>query len=149
VRLAFHLLDALNLRRKLSRTSHHADFIIFDRYIYDELANLPLSSRLARVYVGLVLKVSPAPDIAYLIDADPHTARARKPEYPLQFLHQNRDAYLAVRALAGNKMLLIEPASVDEMSAQIARSLPPVPSRAEEETIDFPRCTPDLPHPEL
>ncbi len=42
-----------------------ADFIIFDRYAYDELANLTLSSPIARLYVRLIMKIVPRPHISY------------------------------------------------------------------------------------
>ena len=35
----------------------------------------------------------PRPDLAYLLDADPEEARARKPEYPVDFMQKCRIAY--------------------------------------------------------
>ncbi len=35
----------------------------------------------------------PRPDIAYLLDADPVAAYARKPEYPVEFIKKCRRAY--------------------------------------------------------
>jgi hypothetical protein len=32
--------------------------------------------------------------VSFVLDADPEAARARKPEYPLEFLRINRNAYL-------------------------------------------------------
>ena len=87
VRLCLYFVDTLSLRfvaRKASKS--HTDFVIFDRYIYDELANLPLRHPAARLYARLIIKLSPKPDISYLLDADPVQARARKPEYPIDFL---------------------------------------------------------------
>jgi len=57
--------------------------MIFDRYIYDELANLPLNHPVTRAFVWVVLKLVPKPDVTYVIDADPLRALARKPEYPV------------------------------------------------------------------
>jgi thymidylate kinase len=118
-RLFLYFLDAAYLRLfclKLRKTE--ADVVIFDRYIYDELANLPLDHWLARWYVRLILNTVPEPDIAYLVDADPAAARARKPEYPLEFLRQNRERYLALSSLAGN-MTVIEPLSVEAAAARM------------------------------
>jgi len=51
-RMFFYLLDAFSLRITLATISEaRADFIICDRYIYDELANLPLRYRALRLYV--------------------------------------------------------------------------------------------------
>jgi thymidylate kinase len=118
-RLFLYFLDAVNLRLfclKLRKTE--ADVMIFDRYIYDELANLPLDHWFARWYVRLILNIVPQPDMAYLVDADPAAARARKPEYPLEFLRQNRERYLALSSLAGN-MTVIEPLSVEAAEARM------------------------------
>ncbi len=45
VRHGLYLLDAIHLRMVIARARRtNADVIIMDRYIYDELANLPLSN---------------------------------------------------------------------------------------------------------
>lgn len=123
VRLALYSLDALSLRLMLARASRRpVDFIIFDRYIYDELANLPLESPAMRWYVEGLLSLSPEPEVAYLVDADPEAARARKPEYPLEFLRRNREAYLTLsRRIAA--MFVIEPGDVHEMNQRMVRRL--------------------------
>jgi len=94
MRHLLYLLDAIHLRlivRRLKRSG--CDAIIFDRYIYDEWANLPLDNPLTRLYLLLVKKLAPQPDLALLLDADPDAARARKPEYPVEFMHKCRRAY--------------------------------------------------------
>ena len=96
--------------------------VIFDRYIYDELANLPLQNRLTRAFIQLLLKLVPKPDVAYLIDADPAAAFARKPEYPIEFLHRNRQAYLTLSDLAGC-VTIIEPQSVEAMELKVRDAL--------------------------
>src|SRR5690349_22255582 len=66
-----YMLDAINLRRKVSRAlKSGADVVILDRYIYDELANLPLERRTTVAFLRFIQKVVPLPDIAYLLDAD-------------------------------------------------------------------------------
>src|SRR5438045_1828307 len=57
VRLIFYLLDALSLGLVLARVPTGADVIIFDRYIYDELANLPLQRWFIRLYVRILLAI--------------------------------------------------------------------------------------------
>lgn len=100
VRLFLYLVDALSLRRTMRKMSRMAcDIVIFDRFIYDELANLNLQSFAIRGYVRFILALVPQPRIAFLLDADPPQARARKPEYPLDFLYLNRNSYLALSKL--------------------------------------------------
>jgi len=122
VRLFLYLLDALSLRLTFARRSRSdVEFIIFDRYIYDELANLPLDWWPVRFYVRMLLKISPKPNIAYLLDAEPKAARIRKPEYPLDFLRQNRAAYLALSHLV--ELNVIGPLSVEETTSEILKSV--------------------------
>ena len=123
MRLFFYLLDALSLRLTFGRKSYAgADFIIFDRYIYDELANLPLHRWPVQFYVHMLLTISPKPDIAYLLDAEPEAARVRKPEYPLDFLRQNRNAYIKLNHLMGG-MSVVGPHSVEETTSEIMKSI--------------------------
>jgi thymidylate kinase len=92
-RHALYFLDAIHLRFVVARGLKDTDVLIMDRYIYDELANLPLHSSLTRIYVSLVGALVPRPTIAYLLDADPAAARARKPEYPVEFMRECRRSY--------------------------------------------------------
>jgi thymidylate kinase len=95
-------LDALHLPRVIARARREgADVIIMDRFIHDELANLPLDNLLTRAYVRAVAKCTPTPDIAFVLDAEPEAARARKPEYQLDFLHKCRAAYVQLANLLG------------------------------------------------
>ncbi len=102
VRLFIYFVDANSLRAAVKKALRsEADLVIFDRYIYDELANLTLHNRAIRAYVGLIMRLVPRPDISFLLDADPLKARARKPEYPLEYLSSNRESYLALCDLVG------------------------------------------------
>lgn len=113
IRMGIYFADAISLRAIVRRVLHSgADVVIFDRYIYDELANLTLSNPVLRAYVRSILKMVPKPDISYLLDADPVQARARKPEYPLDFLYINRAAYLALAEIAG--MTVIAPMAIED-----------------------------------
>lgn len=119
VRLFFYLLDAMSLRRTVTRMRRSdSAYVIFDRYIYDELANLPLNSSVMRWYVRVLLRLSPKPDVAFVVDADPEAAYRRKPEYPLAFVKENRNAYLRLSDFAGG-MNIVGPASIEIMKAQI------------------------------
>jgi thymidylate kinase len=121
MRFFLYAADALNLHltvRKLRKSN--TDVVIFDRYIYDELANLPLQSFLTRAFLWLIAEIVPQPDVAYVIDADPVAAFARKPEYPLEFLWRNRQAYLNLARLVGGTTV-IEPASIETMGMKIKK----------------------------
>jgi thymidylate kinase len=117
IRLLLYFLDAIAARsvvKKLLRAE--ADLIIFDRFIYDELANLSLHNRANRIYVRFLMKLVPRPDLSYVLDAHPAEARARKPEYPLEFLVTNRESYSALGALIGH-VKVIPPMPI-EMTAE-------------------------------
>lgn len=123
MRLGLYLADAINLALTVRRLrKSEIDVVIFDRYIYDELANLPLQSGLARGFVRVILSLVPKPDLAYVIDAEPETAWARKPEYPLEFVFRNREAYVTLARLAGT-VTVIEPGSVENTAARIRKEV--------------------------
>jgi thymidylate kinase len=118
-RLFLYLIDAISVRFAVGKALRsEADLVIFDRYIYDELANLTLRNPAIRVYVRLIMKIVPKPDISYLLDADPVKACARKPEYPLEFLHSNRQSYLDLSELVGG-MTLILPKPIKEVRREV------------------------------
>ncbi|HEY1985628.1 MAG TPA: thymidylate kinase [Terracidiphilus sp.] len=119
VRLFLYSVDAISMRLAVRRALRSdADFIIFDRYTYDELANLNLRNPLVRLFIRVIMKIVPRPDVSYLLDADPLQARARKPEYPLEFLYTNRQRYMNLCALLGG-ITVIPPNPVPEVARQV------------------------------
>jgi thymidylate kinase len=119
-RCGLFLMDALCLRRVVAAARKGgADVLVFDRYIYDQLAILPLEHPVARAYIRFILRLVPAPDVAYLLDANPEVAHKRKPEYAVDFLHQYRSNYLQLQQRAG--LTLIPPLTVDEVHDAIMR----------------------------
>jgi thymidylate kinase len=99
-RHGLYLLDAINLCEVVGRAKRgQPDVIVMDRYIYDELANLPLGNPVSRAFVKMVDVLVPRPDVAYLLDADVEAARARKPEYPVDFMREARRAYLSLASM--------------------------------------------------
>ncbi len=140
VRFGLYFVDALSLRTVVNRALRaDAEVVIFDRYHYDELANLGqtspgLTSTITRAYTRLLLRLVPRPDISFLLDADPIQARARKPEYPIDFLHSNRASYLALGEMAG--MSIIAPQPVDDVKQdvlqQVLKKLSPLRRRKAE-----------------
>jgi thymidylate kinase len=124
VRLCIYLADAVSNRSLMKRVQRTdvavviADVIIFDRFIYDELANLSLKNALMRTYARVIARFVPKPDISFLLDADPVKARARKPEYPLEFLQFSRNSYFALNEII-DCMTVIAPMSVQEVEQAI------------------------------
>lgn len=117
-----YLLDAINLRRVVDRERRRAesDVIILDRYIFDELSNLNLKNPLSRAFIKLVQLLAPRPDIAFLLDADPDAAYARKPEYPVDFMKKCRRAYFELAQLLGT-MTIIPALNLAEAKISVLR----------------------------
>jgi thymidylate kinase len=121
VRLCLYALDAVSTRINVKKAlKSDADFIIFDRYIYDQFANMKLRSGFVRAYVKALMKFAPRPDISYVLDADPQAARARKPEYPLDFIYINRRAYLDLADMLGG-ITVIPAGPIEQMKAEVLR----------------------------
>lgn len=122
-RSALYALDVARLRY-LSRRLHTRDYdvVIFDRYIYDQLATLYSRHALSQVYTRFLLRLAPRPDLAFVLDASPMEAFLRKPEYPLKFMYSYRDTFLQLRE-AIPYLIVVPPSGVDETEAAIARHL--------------------------
>ena len=113
--------DALNLRRRIRDVAREApDVLVFDRFLYDQLATLPLENVVARRYANFLLDLVPKPDLPIILDAEPDEARRRKPEYPLDFLHRYRATYLTLSKLAN--LLVIPPHDAENVHQTIARA---------------------------
>jgi thymidylate kinase len=141
IRLLFYLMDTFRLCTVIARTADSgADFIIFDRYIYDELANLPLQHAAVRLYVRLLLMFIPKPDLALLLDADPESAASRKPEYPLEFVRRNREAYVRLARLVGMNVIPALPIqqAAQVISEAISEKFFPAESRAMDMRVQYP-----------
>lgn len=120
-----YLADAIHLRVVVGKARRSAaPAIIMDRYIYDELANLPLSNPLTRWFVRAIVWLVPRPDVAYLLDADPEAARARKPEYPVDFMRECRAAYFHLAELL-RSMTIIPPLPLPAAIAEVESVIEP------------------------
>ena len=116
-RSLLNLLDMFNLWRVVKRQKAQGGAVIFDRYIYDQLAALPMDRWWARAFARVLLRIAPRPDLAYLLDAIPEAARERKPEYPLKFMHKYRSSYIELGPMAG--MELIPAADLEDVHRNI------------------------------
>jgi thymidylate kinase len=113
-RSILYVLDLISLRSTVRKArSEIGGVIIFDRYIYDQIAALPMQYWLTRAYARMLLRFTPKPNLGYVLDAEPEDARARKPEYPLEFLRRYRDSYLQLSRLAG--LQLVPAASAEDV----------------------------------
>src|SRR5271166_457299 len=122
-RHGLYLLDALHLVQVTARARRSgAEVLILDRYIYDELANLPLTNPLTRLFVHMVSALLPQPNVAYILDADPEAARARKPEYPVEFMRACRNTYLQLASMIGN-MTIIPPLPLEDAKREVESAL--------------------------
>jgi thymidylate kinase len=118
-RWGFYMLDVARLHRMLSSSRlQNADVLIFDRYIYDQIANIYSQSLAARGYSRMLLRQTPRPDLAFVVDASPDAAFARKPEYPLEFVRRNRANFLQLKELVP-QLTVISDASEDEVRKEI------------------------------
>jgi thymidylate kinase len=112
----------VNLRRRIEDAQRDApDVLVFDRFLYDQLATLPLENAVARRYATFLLSLVPKPDLPIILDAQPEEARRRKPEYPLDFLHRYRATYLLLGELA--KLTVIPPQDPEGVHSAIVRAL--------------------------
>jgi thymidylate kinase len=118
-RHGLYLLDAVHLCEVVARSRRgNPDVVIVDRYIYDQLANLPLENAASRWFAKTVHAFVPRPDVAYLLDADVEAARARKPEYPVEFMHKSRAAYMKLAAML-RTLTVIPPLGLDDAKAAV------------------------------
>ena len=112
-RAGLYFLDAVHLCEVVARARRGSpDVIIMDRYIYDEMANMPLTNPLARWFVRSLNSLVPKPDLALLLDADPEAARARKPEYPVDYMKKARQSYFQLAKIVG-RITTINPAPLE------------------------------------
>jgi thymidylate kinase len=119
-RAPFYLFDVLSLRRVVRRAMvSKPDVIIFDRYLYDQIAHIP-NNRFGRRCRSFLLRLAPKPQVAYLIDADPEEATARKPEYPLKFVQKYRHDYFSLCPLA-REIFVVAPDTIDSVERCILR----------------------------
>ena len=119
MRHLLYLADAIHLRIVLRRARHwNTDVIIMDRYLYDELTNLPLDNPFSIAFAKFIARIAPRPELAILLDTDPDIARARKPEYSLNFMRQSRNSYFRLAELLGG-LTVIPPLGLAEAKTTV------------------------------
>jgi hypothetical protein len=93
-----------------------------------------------RLYVRLLLMFIPKPDLALLLDADPESAASRKPEYPLEFVRRNREAYVRLARLVGMNVIPALPIqqAAQVISEAISEKFFPAETRAMDMRVQYP-----------
>ncbi|HVJ04668.1 MAG TPA: hypothetical protein VM578_03235 [Candidatus Saccharimonadales bacterium] len=135
MRHLLYLADAIHLRIVLWRALRApARVIVMDRYIYDELTNLPLDNGFSMAYAVLLAWIAPRPDLAILLDADPELARARKPEYSVAFLLQSRRSYYRLAQRLGT-LTLIPPLDLPEAKQAVLTNFRRILGSGEEASL--------------
>jgi len=114
VRAVFYLLDALRLRRVVSqlRTGDH-DFVIFDRYLYDRLAQIHSDAGWRRLH-SIAGGFGAEAGVCVYPGRLPADAFTRKPEYPLDFMYSYRSAFLGLSVFVP-QLVVIGPATVENV----------------------------------
>jgi thymidylate kinase len=142
IRALFYFLDSLSLRIVVLRAqSQNPDYIIVDRYIYDQLVQIRAQHWLARAFMRLLLRIAPSPQFPFILDASPDAAFRRKPEYPVAFMHEYRQAFLRLRTLVP-RLIVVEPRSVDDVSGTLFRFLLSDSTLSRGETVSTPIAAP-------
>jgi len=122
MRHLLYLADAIHLRMVINRARRSGvHVIIMDRYLNDELVNLPLENHFSSLYAKLLSKIAPRPELTLLLDADPEVARARKPEYSVEFMHQSRRSYFRLARLLGD-VTVIPPLDLEDAKRMVLTS---------------------------
>jgi thymidylate kinase len=133
MRHLLYLVDAVHLRIVLHRARRAEGVIVMDRYLYDELANLPLQNRFSAAYARLLARIAPRPDLSFLLDTIPELARARKPEYSVDFMCQSRRSYFRLAQLLGG-ITIIPPLELEGARREILSNVLRVLGRQQPES---------------
>jgi thymidylate kinase len=141
-RYFLYSLDALHLCQVVTdRLRSDADVVIFDRYIYDEIANLPLETGFSRLLAKWLGAIAPRPQTAFVLDAEPAAAIARKPEYPLDFMRHCRRSYALVAKMLRLNQIPPLPL-VEAKAAVVEQALAAIRERAAERALAVPDAAP-------
>jgi thymidylate kinase len=123
VRAVFYVLDTWKLRSVVARVQRESpDFVIFDRYVYDQLVQIRSQRFPARLYIRMLLVLAPTPDFGFIIDASPDEAFQRKPEYPLPFLYEYRRAFLNLRHF-DPALIVVGPGQIEDIQRTVLRHI--------------------------
>jgi thymidylate kinase len=77
--LIFRAFVRMRLRQKIA---------IMDRFYYDSFTHYKLTSRAERVYLGILKKAMPEPDLALMLIAEPKVILRRRPHYDAAYVRE-------------------------------------------------------------
>ncbi|MFQ5632235.1 MAG: hypothetical protein ACE5I1_25980 [bacterium] len=111
--LNFRLFRLIKLRQCVA---------ICDRYFYDNLVHYRLESLCERIYLQILKKAMPAPDISFMLTADPETIIQRRRHYEPNYIYKLSENYKKV-AGAFENLTIVKTDGTKEVAAIIARHI--------------------------
>jgi thymidylate kinase len=111
--LIFRAFVRMRLRQKIA---------IMDRFYYDSFTHYKLMSRAERVYLWILKKAMPAPDLALMLIAEPKVILRRRPHYEAGYV---RELYLNYTQIAREfpNLVTIKTDHLDALSVAILQHL--------------------------
>jgi thymidylate kinase len=83
---------------RLSRIGRAAGCVVLDRYFYDNLIHYELEANAARVYVSVLRRLMPRPDLALLLEASNETLAGRRSNYTRTYVEVANRQYRGLPA---------------------------------------------------
>jgi hypothetical protein len=107
--------------------------------VYDLLVQIAPRHWYTRLYNRALIALAPTPYLAFILDASPDEAFRRKPEYPLEFMHEYRRAFLRLRDFVP-QLMVIPNGTVEDVQHRILESL--LASQRQSKNQDDAECNP-------
>ncbi len=112
------LLIFLVIRFYVARVRGHV--LLTDRYFYDTLVDVADEGRW--FWVGLLERLTPAPDVPVFLDVSPEESYARKGEYSVDYLARRSAAYRHIAPLVPSAVVLPNE-NLDDTCRALARAI--------------------------
>jgi thymidylate kinase len=93
---------------------------IVDRFYYDSFTHYKLASRAERVYLGILKKAMPAPDLALMFIAEPKIILRRRPHYDGEYIQRLYRNYSQI-AREFPHLIIIKTDSFNHVTATITQ----------------------------
>jgi len=106
---------AYTLRYRFSKKK----IIVFDRYLYDKLANFNHKKWAIKFYSSIFLFFAPRSDIVFFIDRSAEDSYKKKPEYSKEFTEQKYDSYNWLMGKGRKNSFSIRFGSIEEVQERI------------------------------
>jgi thymidylate kinase len=109
--LVFRAFVRMRLRKKIA---------IMDRFYYDSFTHYKLASRAERLYLWILKKAMPAPDLALMFIAEPKVILRRRPHYDGEYIHRLHRNYSQI-AREFPHLIVIKTDSFNNVTATITQ----------------------------